>query len=351
MAGAGPPVAAPPAVGRTSNLLSSGCVVDKNAGRRLLAAYAAILVLVALILVVGARQAIRGEGWEMLAAGSVGLIVVLCAWPLAAGLVITREQSERDLDDKLARVHERIEQVNVLLNLISENILISDRAKSIAFREKERDAVRRAISEEMSRGDWEAAAALAKEIEASFGYRQEAERLRQEIAMRQRQFQQRNLADALAVVDRMIRSEQWSEATAEAERLAAAFPGDPEVTKLPGVIASRRAEMKTRLLDAWKDAVSRKDVDGGIEILRQLDLYLSPSEAEALEPSAREVIREKLEALKARFAGAVHEHQWAEAIRLGEELIREFPNTRAAQEVREKMDLLRQRSEEPSSVA
>src|SRR5687767_3945677 len=76
---------------------------------------------------------------------------------------------------------ERIDQLSILVNMISEQQLLSDRAKSVVFREKDREALRRAISEEIAKCDWEAALVLADEIERNFGYKGEAERVRQQV--------------------------------------------------------------------------------------------------------------------------------------------------------------------------
>jgi len=48
---------------------------------------------------------------------------------------------------------------------------------------------------------------------------------------------------------------------------------------------------------------------------------------------------------------AVKDNKWNDAIRIGDVIMREFPNTRIAQEVREKMDLLRKRATEPTAAA
>src|SRR5690606_28340534 len=105
------------------------------------------------------------------------------------------------------------------------------------------------------------------------------------------------------------------------------------------------------LIASWHDAVARKDVDGSIEILKQLDMYLTPAEAESMQETARTVFKEKLNLLRLQFASAVQEHHWAEAVDLGDQIMRDFPNTRIAQEVREKMDALRQRAAAPRAVA
>jgi hypothetical protein len=59
------------------------------------------------------------------------------------------------------------------------------------------------------------------------------------------------------------------------------------------------------------------------------------------------VFKEKLNLLSKQFSDAVRDHKWIDAMRVGESISREFPNTRIAQEVREKMETLRQRANEP----
>ena len=113
--------------------------------------------------------------------------------------------------------------------------------------------------------------------------------------------------------------------------------------RLPQEIETRRQGTKKQLLDSWNEAVARKDVDGSIEILKKLDLYLTRQEAEAMQEGARNVFKEKLNQLGTQFTLAVQDHKWAEAVRLGEIIGREFPNSGIAREVREKMDTLRAR--------
>jgi hypothetical protein len=102
------------------------------------------------------------------------------------------------------------------------------------------------------------------------------------------------------------------------------------------------------LLNSWNEAVQRHDIDGSIEILKNLDLYLTPAEAEGMQETARGVFKERLNNLCKQFAQSVTDHKWADAIRVGEVIYREYPNTRSAQEVREKMEALRQRASEPT---
>ena len=76
----------------------------------------------------------------------------------------------------------------------------------------------------MSHGNFEAASALANDIESSFGLKQEADRFREDISAKRAEIVRKQINDAAAVIDRHCRSEQWAQASREAERLAQLFP-------------------------------------------------------------------------------------------------------------------------------
>jgi hypothetical protein len=189
---------------------------------------------------------------------------------------------------------------------------------------------------------------LVNDIEIVFGYKAEADRFRQEISSRRQEFTQRQITQELPQVERYIAAEAWGQAIQEAHRVMALFPNDPKVQNLPAEIEIRRQACKKKLLDSWQEAVNKHDVDGSIDVLKHLDLYLTPTEAEGMLETARGVFKEKINLLRAEFAMAVQDKRWAEALRLGDTIVTEFPNSRMAQEVRDMMEMLRQRAaEEP----
>ena len=290
-------------------------------------------------------------GWTMLAAGGTSLVLVAVTWPLALTMNASRRSSRGDSDTAGRDVADRIDKVLAQLKLIADQQLISDRAKHVAFRDKDRDAVRRAIQEDISRQDWDAATKLADDMEREFGSKAEADRFRDEIRIKCQECSLKQVDDGLAAIDRHTRAEQWNSALREAEKLLQTHPDNDRVRNLPAEIENRRQGYKRQLLDSWNEAVARHDVDGSIEILKQLDTYLTPKEAEGMQETARHIFREKLNTLGKQFATAVQEHRWAEAIRVGDSIVRDFPNTRIAQEVREKMDVLRKRAAEPETAA
>jgi hypothetical protein len=306
----------------------------------------ALLASVA-VLGTGIYLAVINRGFAMVAAGSVSLVAVLVSGSVMRAMAQLRLSDVRRQGDLGTIMSERLQQLSVLLNVVSEQQLLSDRAKQVAFRDKDRDALRRAIREDLSRKDYEAALALVTDMESTFGYKQEAEQLREEINNHRQEVVRKQIQDVVTKIDGFCRLEKWNEALRESERLHRHYPEFEAVQKLPQEIETRRLATKRQLLDAWNDAIARKDVDGSIEILKKLDLYLTRQEAEAMQEAARGVFKEKLNQLGAQFTLAVQDKKFHEAIRVGEVITRDFPNSGIAREVREMMDSLRTRIAEP----
>jgi len=314
------------------------------------AIYAVLAVVALAVFGVGLYLAIgTAHQWTMLAAGCVCLLGVGMTWPLARALESAR-QTEASVAELDQRINNQLQQIAVLMGRISEQQLLSDRAKSVAFRDKEREAIRRAINEELSQGEWEAAVALADQFEKAFGSKAEADRFRAEIEEKRAERLREQIAAVMVVIDRHTRSEQWSAALREAEKLMQRFPNSEQVKSLPQEIEARRQNHKKQLVQSWHEALARQDNDAGIDILKQLDAYLTPAEAESMQEQVRHVFKERLNNLVAQFGAAVHGQRWADAVRVGEQIQSEFPNSRAAQEARQKMDALRHRANEPAAA-
>lgn len=314
--------------------------------------YPLLLIVGAVLAGLGWTMGVNAHlAWSILAGIGTSLVVgTLLLWPLAIGLDRLHRTADMRQDATNRLLDDRLQQISILLTLISEQQLLSDRAKSVAFRDKDREALRRAIQEELLRQDWEAAMVLANDMEATFGYAQEAERIRQEVRGKKDEAIRKQISENLATIDRHTRAELWADALREAERAMARFPGHELVRNLPAEIEARRNAHKKQLLDAWQEAVARHDVDGSIELLKKLDPYLTPTEAESMQEAARGIFKEKLNVMRQQFTAAVQDRRWGEAIRTGDAIVREFPNTRIAAEVREKMDVLRQRAAEPAEA-
>ena len=71
-------------------------------------------------------------------------------------------------------------------------------------------------------------------------------------------------------------------------------------------------------------------------------MYLTPNEALALQEAAKDVFRTKLHNLGVQFALAVSDKHWSSALEIGQQIVRDFPNSRMSGEIREKLHVLRQ---------
>lgn len=308
--------------------------------------FAIVLVLALGLTAGGIYLASRGQGWALLASGAGCTVGTLLAWAIAGQIGVARASAAEQMRQALLPLSERLEQFSVMLNLIAEQQLLSDRGKAIAYRSKDREALRFAVQEDIARGDFEAARKLADEMELSFGNKQEADHFRAIIDDKRTEHLRKQIGEATAAVEKLIRAEQWPAAQREAEQVRVRFGDHELVRNLVGEVDNRRQQLKKQLLDGFHEAVHRRDTDAALELLKRLDPYLSSTEAEALQETARGVLKAKLEQLKEQFATAVHQGKWHEALRVGDAIVRDHPNTQMAREVREHMDTLRQRAGE-----
>jgi hypothetical protein len=307
--------------------------------------YAAALVVALAVFIFGSFLAAqRHQGFELLTGGVVSVVAVLVTWPIASAMAAARRIEEANRNALSHTLTDRLHQIAGLLTTLSEQQLLSDRAKSVAFRDNDRQALRKAIREEMNAKDWDAALVLANEMETQFGYTQEAAMLRAEINNNRTEVVRRQIDEAATVISEHTSAERWSYAMREAERILQIYPNEEAARKLPQEIENRRQAHKRQLLESWKDSVSRNDIDASIETLKKVDPYLTPAEAASMQETARGIFRERLNMMRDRFAKAVHEERWNEAIRTGESIMADHPNSRLALEVRDTMETLRMRA-------
>ncbi|MFA6044940.1 MAG: hypothetical protein WC718_08150 [Phycisphaerales bacterium] len=130
----------------------------------------------------------------------------------------------------------------------------------------------------------------------------------------------------------------------DAGRIMRLFPDSPRVESLRNRVAEARAAFKRDLERRFLVASHEGKSDEALELLRELDQYLTAAEAEPLRELARGVIGKARENLGAQFKLAVQDKRWREAVNLGEEIISQFPNTRMAGEVRGVIDGIREKA-------
>jgi len=280
----------------------------------------------------------------------LGLLWAVVAYGLVRAIIGGHATTEV-LGARVSRVEALLEEASQGIKDLAELAPLSDRAKRLLHRDREVESLREAIHEDIIRQDFARAEELANTIEAELGYAEEAAEMHKEIDKSRDATVEEKLDLAVARIDELCNDRKWDRALREAQRVIRLFPDNPKVGTLPDRILKARNDVKRLLLQEYGEAVRKNDVDSGIRLLQELDLYLTPQEGAALQESARGVFKARLHNLGVQFAICVADHRWDDAIAAGEGIIAEFPNSRFSQEVQEKMPLLRSRAQSSQTAA
>jgi len=288
------------------------------------------------------------DGYSLLWVLLVVVELIALMWTVvlygAVKMMVANQVAASVAGAQIGRVEVLLDDTAKSIKELADLAPLSDQAKSLLFRDRELEALREAIHEDLMRQDYATAEALVETIEKKLGFADEAVRLRKEIEESRVATMEEKIDLAIQRILQLCGRYKWSNAIRESQRVLRLFPDNPKVVALADRIKAARTQRKRELLQAYGEAVRKNDVDRGIELLQDLDLYLTAQEGAALQESARGVFKARLHNLGVQFAICVADQRWADAIAAGEAIIDEFPNSRFAQEVREKMDLLRSRA-------
>ncbi|MEX2671693.1 MAG: hypothetical protein WD294_06240 [Phycisphaeraceae bacterium] len=236
------------------------------------------------------------------------------------------------------------EQVVELLKMANQRLLISETAKRIAYREQDLQVLRRTISQDIDQGHFDAALVLVNELAQTYGYREESENLREQINAARAAEQDTKISEALAKLDEILARHDFDRASREAAKIQRLYPESERVRDVIRRVREARERYKLQLEREFLEAAEREDITQAMNVLKTMDKYLSEAEAAPLRETARGVIGKQRDNLGVQFKIAVQDKEWMHAVRVGEQIIREFPNTRMAEEVRAMIDLLRERA-------
>jgi hypothetical protein len=222
--------------------------------------------------------------------------------------------------------------------------MLSDTAKRVLFRDQELDLLRRAIEEDIAHGDYNAGLTLCDDMANLFGRREEAEAFRTRILQAGHAAYETKVRQSLEHFDRILATRDWGAAYREAASLRRVYPEHHLVQQLEQRILAAREEHKAELESMFLEAANREDLPRAMNLLRQLDRYISRDEAGRLAQVAQSVVSKHRESLSDQFKRAVNERRWAEAVQLGSTIMTEYPNTKMADEVRSMIEVLRVRA-------
>jgi hypothetical protein len=243
---------------------------------------------------------------------------------------------------RLEETTKAIESMRDGLLQISHSTRISEAAKAIAFREDDKRSLREAVFERLKQNDFTGAYEIVDEIENHSEYRLLAAELRRQVDEYRDATQDERIDKAIEQVGKLFDGCQWVKASLQIESLIRAHPDSEKLKALRHQLVERKEERKRILLAAWDDAVTQQETDRSLEILRELDMYLTPNEALALQEAAKDVFRTKLHNLGVQFTLAVSDKRWSSALEIGRQIMKDFPNSRMSVEIRDKLHVLQQ---------
>ena len=272
----------------------------------------------------------------------LGALVFLSALLAMLSRVIKILDALRDNSTKLEGLTGALEKIHSGLTQINHSTRISETAKAIAFRDADRQSLRETVFEKLQMQDFQTANDIIEEIAKRAEYKELAEELAMEAEKYHNATDQERLNQVITHIEKLIDECQWSRASAQIEGLIRNYPDSEQAKSMRQVLYDKKQERKRILLAAWDDAITHQETDRSLDILKELDQYLSPNEALALQEAASDVFRTKLHNLGVQFSIAVTEKRWAEALEIGQNIIKDFPNSRMSQEIRAKLDILKQ---------
>lgn len=268
----------------------------------------------------------------MRAMGFIGLCLVLTTAPITWALF---KRMSGGGDERLSR---SLEQLTDVVRRLDESSGLSPDARRVLNRRQERELLCRAIEEDIQAQAWDAAIVLCNELAERFGYRADAEEFRTRIELARAEVFERRLTDSIARLDGLIVQRRWDVALQESARIGRLFPESPRVENLRARVVQAQDVYKQDLERRFLDAAHEQRIDEAMGLLKELDSYLSETDAAPYQEVARGVVSKARENLGAQFKIAVQNRDWRTATLLGRRIINEFPNTRMAAEVRSMWD-------------
>jgi hypothetical protein len=246
--------------------------------------------------------------------------------------------------EKMENTIEMLSRQNNLLAQVAQAARLSDTAKEIVFHDTEQIELGEAVLTKLHQHDFDASIALIDSLAKQPKYTEMASRLKRTAEKYRSATEEGRVNQIISHIENLFDQKLWIQAAAQTDNLIKTFPYSEKAKTMPVRLRERKDRQKRELLAAWDLAVREKNTDRSLEILKELDLYLTPNEALALRESASSVFRTKLHNLGVDFSFAVTEQDWKKAYETGRIIVQDFPNSRMAAEIRSRMDILAERA-------
>ncbi len=281
----------------------------------------------------------------------IGAVLIILGLTYLLIYAVKISQGIKQNNEALIAIADALEKNRSELKQIDQNTMLSEVAKSIASRDVDTQALRDAVYEKLHQQKFDTTYEIIDEIEKHPQYKLLAVQLRDQAQKYQNATDQERENQIISHIEKLLDAHEWTKAGKQIEKLIWAYPNSERAKSMRQKLVDMKNERKAILLKAWDDAIKRQDTDRSLEILKELDLYLTPNEASALQEAAKDVFRNKLHNLGVQFSLAVSEKNWQVAFDTGKEIVENFPNSRMAKEIRARMDALKERAREQKQTA
>jgi hypothetical protein len=272
----------------------------------------------------------------------LGALIFLAALLATLSRVSNIASTLSENSSRFQEATKALEDICTGLAQINHSTRISETAKAIAFREDDKQSLSDAVFEKLKQQDFRAAYDIIDEISKRSEYEELAVELRQQADKYRVSTEQERTEQTITYIESLLDAGRWASASAQIESMIKAHPESEKAKALRYKLVEMKERRKRMLLASWDEAVKHQETDRSLEILKELDMYLTPNEALALQEAARDAFRTKLHNLGVRFSLAVSERQWTSALEIGRQIIQDFPNSRMSVEIRDKLDVLQQ---------
>lgn len=311
--------------------------------------FALIMLLTALLLVLGKITGSKLSGYFSDSGRTILWIGCLYAVFVALLLFYEIVRSLKENGEKLDNTVEMLSRQNNLLNQVSQASRLSDTAKEVVFRDSEQMELGEAALTKLHQHDFDDAESMISAMAEYPKYKDLADRLKRMTVKYRNATEEGRVNQIITHIEDLFDQKLWIQAAAQIENLLKTFSYSEKAKAMPNRLRERKDRQKRELLADWDIAVREKNTDRGLEILKELDLYLTANEALALRESASTVFKTKLHNLGVEFSVAIAEQNWKKGFETGRDIVQNFPNSRMAAEIRTKLDILSERAKKTAS--
>jgi len=304
----------------------------------------AIYGIAAALSAVAALRGVQIESEPYMLTGLAGLIVTLTTFPICLRCGSHNGETHNESSIGVDRLKSQISKMTKSIKHLEETMILSDDARRVLNRHKERELLSKAIDEDIERGDFHAAIVLVNELAQRFGYREEAEEFRAKIDHVRVKTERSQIQEEIANLDGLIRDHDWDQALHDAARISRVYHDSPLADGLRHRVELAKQRYKDDIERRFLMAAQDERIEDAMEMIQEMDHLLTEAESERFKEVARGVIGKAKENLGAEFKLAIHDKAWDTAAIVGQRIIEEFPNSRMAGEVRDLIDTVRDRA-------